>query len=471
MKLKRYITAENLLCLFIILCPFMDMASYWFRRIAGTEFSIATVLRPIIPVIISLYIFIKAKKKEKIILIGLSLVYIAYAVLHIVVTKNMFMESAYGTIKNEAQYVLNFTSLVVYFIIYNYIFVYRKKDLSNDESFIKLKHSIAIMTFTYVVSVFLAITTRSSEYTYIETSVGYKGWYAQGNSLSAVLIMSLFILLGDLKNTKWKKFYITTIIITTIYLVFIIGTRAALLGALLSVIIYIVCEVLFSRNKKIIITSFVFMIIGVGLVGVIGSNTIKRRQQVDQARYTIIDEATGEVGTMTGDMLRLKNKILAGNVDDNYMTEAQRQSVLDLYEYTQKNNTPGNDTRTQQLMYNIYLVKNQKNPLLILFGNGYKSNVGEMIMENELASIPLNFGIIGCILYVGPFVALLVYSIIVGIKRRRIVDSTYIMLQCGLAMSLILSWFSGYVLFAMSDMVVMAVISTLIYARIRRSDK
>lgn len=466
MKIKNELTAQNLLCLFIILCPIFDIASYVFRNIFKTEISVSTVLRPVIPVVIGIYIFIKANKKQKIIFAITGMVYLTYAIIHLLVSKNMFMDCAYGTIKNEAQYVLNFTFLIIYFIIYNYVYIFNNKSKKDIVEFERLKNSIAIMAFIYIVSIVLAILTNTSEYTYIETNTGYKGWIAQGNSLSAILIMSIFILLSDIKNAKWKKFYKLAIIIITIYLLFFIGTRAALIGACLAIFMYIFTEAMFSRNKKAIITATVLIIIGGVFLSVFGSNTIIRRKQMQKEKYTIIDKSTGEVGTMTGDMLDLKNNILADKVPEGYMTEAQKQAVLDLYEYSQKHNLAGNDTRTQQLMYNYYLVKNQKNLLTLLLGNGYKSNVGEMVMENELASIPLNFGIIGCFLYVGPFVGLLIYSAIFALKNKAVLDAEYIMLQSALVIALVLSWFSGYVLFAMSSMIIIAVVTTFINNRI-----
>ena len=49
-------------------------------------------------------------------------------------------------------------------------------------------------------------------------------------------------------------------------------------------------------------------------------------------------------------------------------------------------------------MYNIYLMKNQGSFTGIVFGNGYNNNEREMRMENELASLFLNFGLCGFIL-------------------------------------------------------------------------
>lgn len=224
---------------------------------------------------------------------------------------------------------------------------------------------------------------------------------------------------------------------------------------------YVISEVILSKNKKIIIIGLITFIILFIIIGALGSNTIKRRKQMNIAKDTIIDEYTNEVGNMTGDMLRIKNKILDNTLEDGFMSPAQSKSVLDLYEFAKKHNIAGNDTRTQQLIYNLFLVKNQKNFLAILFGNGYKTNFREMVMENELASMVLNFGIIGFLIYIGPFIAILVKAILKAIKNIKKINSESIMLILGLLMSFTLSFLSGYVFFATSSMIVIVSISIL----------
>ena len=82
-KIKQWITIPNLLYLFIILCPILDMVSYWFRNFFQTNFSPSTFLRPIIPILVACYIFWKGKEKKK--LLGIGAIYALYAVLHLVV--------------------------------------------------------------------------------------------------------------------------------------------------------------------------------------------------------------------------------------------------------------------------------------------------------------------------------------------------------------------------------------------------
>ena len=83
-------------------------------------------------------------------------------------------------------------------------------------------------------------------------------------------------------------------------------------------------------------------------------------------------------------------------------------------------------------------------------------------MENELASMLLNFGIIGFILYIGPFLVILIFALIEAIRNIRKIDVEYVMLTLGLAMSLVLSFLSGYVFFATSSMIVIVATSVML---------
>ena len=53
MQLLKKITIKHVLCLYIILCPILDILSFAFRNYFNTNISISTFLRPIIPVMVS----------------------------------------------------------------------------------------------------------------------------------------------------------------------------------------------------------------------------------------------------------------------------------------------------------------------------------------------------------------------------------------------------------------------------------
>ena len=119
---------------------------------------------------------------------------------------------------------------------------------------------------------------------------------------------------------------------------------------------------------------------------------------------------------------------------------------------------------------NIYtvLVKNQKNPIYILFGNGYVANFRELVMEMEVPAILYNFGIIGFALYLVPFMAISIYGICKTIKNIRNVDTENIMLILGCLFVFALSFFAGYVFFNSSNMMIIVVLNTLLINKVEK---
>lgn len=166
----KNVTMENVLCALIILCPIFDCMSFIFRNFFKTEISASTFIRPIIPIIVGIIIFIKSSNKEKIKYLLLAFMYIGYGIIHLLVTKSLITGCSYGTLKNEMQYIFNFTFLIIYLIIFQYVFINKKNDTK------KIKKALMIMLSIYIGSIFLAIITKTSSYTYSETKTGFKGW-------------------------------------------------------------------------------------------------------------------------------------------------------------------------------------------------------------------------------------------------------------------------------------------------------
>ena len=70
MEKKRKLKIDKLLCMLVILCPILDMLSFIFRNTFETQISPSTFLRPIISIIVILYILITDKNRWKIIGVG-----------------------------------------------------------------------------------------------------------------------------------------------------------------------------------------------------------------------------------------------------------------------------------------------------------------------------------------------------------------------------------------------------------------
>lgn len=457
---------EDILVLFIILCPILDMASFIFRNIFHTNFSPSTVIRPIIPILMILYIFVKNNLKKQIISAGI--IYVIYGAIHLFCFNIVKTGASYSNVIHEAQYIVNYTFMILNLFLY--IYVFSKKDT------FKLKKAILVSLIIYIASMYIAVFTNTSSHTYEETGIGYKGWFESGNSIGTILLLSIFIISNLIKSDKYKIIALVAIGITGIFTTIFLGTRVGLIGFFLVIAFYIISDIIINLlnkakiNKKLVSIGISTLIILLVIVVFVGSATIKRRKILNEESNELSEKANVQTH-ITGDMLDIKQEIDENTLDPEFMSEAQKKSVVDLYNIANKYNIKNNDRRIQQLIYNLCLVKNQANPLLILFGNGYLSNFYEMVLEMELVAFILNFGIIGFIIYCIPFIIILIYGIYKGIKNKKKVDLEYIMYLGGCSFVFILSCLSGYTFFNSSSMIIIIVLNTLLINKIHNFEE
>lgn len=452
---------ENLLVIFLILCPIFDILSFIFRNIFNTSISPSTILRPIIPLIVFIDIFIKSKHKLKIFII--TAIYGIYAILHLLLFNTANTGFSYSNVVHEMQYVMNYTFTII--ILFIYIFAFKDKEKE------KLQKGVISAVSIYIASILLSLITNTSSSTYIEEGTGIKGWFESGNSISAVLVLAIFVLLSN-GNKSYKKIIIGEIIILGIFLCLLIGTRVGLLGFIIALVSFIFAEIVEKLikntkiNKKIVVGGIFAIIVVLIIVTVIGSNTIERRKHLKEIESNIVDGSTNQEAHITGDLMEIKEKIDNNQIENTYMNEAQKKSILELYDIANKLEISNNDQRMQQLIYNALLVKNQANPLLIIFGNGYMNQYRELVLEMDIPAFLFNFGVLGFLLYLGPFLAIFAYGVYFGIRKIKKIDAEYIMYTLGLGLAFAISVFSGYVFFNMSTVTFIAVICALLINKI-----
>ena len=468
-KLKEKINIENILCFFIIICPMLDMLSFIFRNVFNTNISPSTILRPVIPIIVIIYLFFKEDKKFKLYTFLGFLILGIYGVIHLYLFTKVKTGSSYSGVIHEAQYIVNYSFMILNLFLYIYIF----KDKNTE----KLKKSILYSACIYVGSIIISIITHTSSHTYLEEQMGYKGWFESGNSVGAILLLTMFIYINYIKDKKYRKIVIPLLVLLGIFLMFLIGTRVGLLGFILVISLYIIVEVFYSllHNKKVnkrIVGIGAGLIVAISICVVIfGSTTLERRKHLKEIESDISDENLKDNSHITGDLLDIKNKIDKNELEDGYMSETQKKSIMDLYNTANSMKISNNDQRMQQLIYNVALVKNQKSLGLILFGNGYVANFRELILEMEIPAFLFNFGILGFILYFVPFLLIFVYGLWIGIKNIKKVDDEYIMMELASGFTFALSFFSGYTFFNSSSMIVIVVINTLLVNKIYKLKK
>lgn len=473
-KIKKFFTLENILCFFIIICPILDASSFIFRNYFNTNFSISTFVRPIIPLIVLVYIFFKDKIKPHMIVV--TVIYGVYALCHLYIFYVIKSGCAYGNEIRELQYLINYTFMIMNLFIYIYFFNFKNrekevKDEDKGNAIKKLKKSVLISLTIYITLMYLALITGTSSFTYAEDKIGYKGWFESGNSIGTIMLLSLFIVLPMIgkKNTLSTRIwaFMATILVGA-YLTTLLGTRTGLFGFAIVIFAYIVFSILHGLlhnkniNRKIITAgTIVFVIIGIAIV-VFGSKTIERRKQLQNRKYEIYDTMTNQTAHVTGDIVKLVEQIKSGTLDTNYMPEDMQDTMLELYNIANEKNISSTDQRALQFIYHSTLVKKQNSIPMLLFGNGYMTHFYEMIFEMEVPAFLYNFGVIGFFLYFMPFLIIAVYGIYIVLKKARNILVESVMAVSGLWFAILISFLSGYTFFNSSTMMIIIVLCCLI---------
>lgn len=456
---------KNMLCLYIVMCPILDMISFIFRATFHTNFSPSTFLRPIIPTIVAICLFFKKDRKFKLYTAILAFLYFIYAMLHLLIFKNVINGSSYSGITHEAQYLVNYSYMIVNLVIYIIVF-------KEDESIEKLSQSVLIANVIYIVSIMIAIISKTSSSTYIE-GMGYKGWFESGNSLGSILILSLFILMKYVKDKEYRKIAIPTILLEGFFLSVLLGTRVGLFGFIIVIVIYMMIEIIIALkqkgkiNKRMIVGGIAVIATILLVVITIGSTTLQRRKHLKDIEKNIVDTANNQEAHVTGSILEIKEKIDTNMLEEGYMSEVEKKSILDLYNIANKWNIKNNDQRMQQLIYNAVLMRNQHNLTYLLLGNGHVSNFRELVLEMEIPAFLFDFGLVGFILYFVPFVIIFIYGVYFMIKNRHKIETEYLMYLFGCGFTFALSFFAGYTFFNTSNMMIIIVLNTLLVNKMR----
>ena len=460
-KIKTKINIIDILIMYIIANPILDILSFIFRNQLETTYSLTTILRPIIPILIFIYIFFKktTKKEKKYILLG-GIIYATYAVIHILIYKNIITGSSFGGVTKELQYLVKYS----FMILTLYIFI---RVIDNKQKVNQVQKAVAISSFIMITSIYIAIITGTSSTTYIE-GIGHKGWFESGNSVGAILLISMCISLPIIKIRKnlkkkdmaWNLFVSINILITSIYLIKIIGTRTGTFGCILVIGIYIIMQMILNKvSKKVISGICITGIIGVVVI-ISGSAMSKRQELLAQFEQNNNKENKQKV-YVTGSIFKLREEILNKTMSKEYMSDIQQNSIIAFCNKAEKLNINSTDQRMQALIYNIELVKEQKNILTIFLGNGFNANFCELVLEMECIAILLNFGIIGFILFVIPYLVIITKSVIIGIKNMKKLDIEYIMNIAGLSLTIGLAVMSGYIFINISITTLLGIMSVV----------
>ena len=202
------------------------------------------------------------------------------------------------------------------------------------------------------------------------------------------------------------------------------------------------------KNKIAMILIFLILIIIIGLTSIkiykkIGFSFANRQKEI-QRQQDEIKKYAKENNIKYGprEIVEIYKIIKKEKENYNYnekekhllngLSERDKKNIIEFVDTLNKNEVLAkikvNDLRKMQEIYAKIELKNDKNLMIKLFGNTRLKKQGELILEKELLGYYYNFGIIGSILYILPYIILTTYIIYLGFRRKSIkyINSNYI---------------------------------------------
>lgn len=448
-KLKTLIKENNnilgLLCLFIIIQPFLDILPLFENEnlfIFG--FTIPTIVRCIFIGLLALISLKYIDKKNYKYLIIYFILLVIYTLFHHNIASNNSMIIP----ENYSYSLLSELFYIIRMLLPLAIIQFTRNSNITEEKFLKVItiSSAIIGTIIFIGNTFCISYISYGEGTtiinwiqwfftdltqYEFTELTSKGWFYMANQVSGLTMLLLpFTLFATIKKSSPLNMYATIILIISMIM---LGTRVASYGWILVIICFIIAITLskYIYKDKRTKTSYYKTILIITLVGLIFlvNSPINRR----------------EYGYELGDLTTLKerptideNDIDSLNKAYTYIEESYKvfgiQEVYVFEHYNYKHD-PGFwfnifdksiengviENREMQRLISNNIIKNNNNDIKYqLFGYSFsRMRNGKIYMEHDIIVQMFTMGYIGLILLIGPYLAIVALICIKVLKKMK----------------------------------------------------
>lgn len=445
---------------FMIAQPIFDI--FWLYSdniIAIFKFSPSTIIRMLIMGVLAITTFIwyKDKRKYKALIIG-SVVYILYAIFHHLNSLQFYIP--YGNFDNYS-FIKEMFYLIRMIMPLLIIFITYEKQIS-----LKYFHTIVvsvalIFSVTMVLTNFLGIALSSygsvthqikatffdwfssstyEKYQYLD--VASKGLFHMANQVSGVLVCLLPILIYF--YFKKPNILHTITLMFTILAMIMLGTRVASIGwiAICAVMILFYLFFVFIKREIELKKSALIIMIAIMIIftAIIPFSPVMNRTYINDNSDVVEDNIKG--ANLNKDLTKFKKYIAKKekeNLTDKEKKELKKEKVnfiknsyntfgVDrtfiekIYSYTedpdfwlQEYEIPFNDRANhRQLKKDItrHVIELNDNPVDYIFGMSFtRLRNAQCYMENDILVHIYSIGIIGIILFIFPYFAILCYSL------------------------------------------------------------
>ena len=432
-KIKYY-----LLILFIIIQPILDIHYLYTEKVVNIiGFSPSTIIRIAIVFILFLLTIVTLKdKKTWILVIIYSLLVLIYSIFHIIHTKefNTLVPNSLGySIKGEIFYIIRM--LIPFIIIISTV----KTSISKKDYQNAIKIILVSISLTIVLSNIFKVSLESygkgiikenifgwfngayDMYSY--SDLASRGFFNSANQISALLILLLPLML--IIYTYSPNISNLLIICLTIISMIMLGTKVALYGAIIDIVVYILA-LLFIRitkqtkmfSMKILLNIIVSTLIIGCLYNVSPSKNRPSLQQNYGNKEENIDIDVLKEYQKNNDKERMiefiKNNYSEAKIKDEF--------ILNCYPYQydpdfwvgifDMNLVDRRDWRLLELKMHQRVMDINNNSKDKWLGIGFTRSEHLFTLERDFVAQYYSMGIIGVILLLGPYIIITIACII-----------------------------------------------------------
>lgn len=438
----------NILLIFIILQPFLDILSYLSIRDI-IPFNISTYLKPLFVFGLGGYLLIIKCHNKKSWFIYIS-TFVIFTIGHTYILYRLLIESS--ILFHELRFIINIAYMIALFIIYSILY----KDYPDKEALLrKLKRTILITFCLYFGLLLVSILTNTSALTYEyadASKLGYKGWFDSGQILGHAFSIIFPLLIYVILSPKRTWYYRIIILLLFVSGVSLIGTKVPYFITLIVLILYLIISIFIKIfNKEHQTNYFNIILVVITIITMISTykytpvkyNTDINNRVVDTEinEYDLNNES-GMADILTEEELKkiYPNKDITRQLEYQQLNIEASKYLTKLFEEGKLH--PSN-MRFKQINY--AKKKYQLAPLEYkIFGLGFLNQDTSLALESDFFMALFSFGILGFILFLIIPIKEFIKSTFFILKNLKIIDLETYMIYMGLGVFFCISIYAGY---------------------------
>lgn len=438
----------NILLIFIILQPFLDILSYLSIR-EIIPFNISTYLKPLFVFGLGTYLLLTRCYNKKSCFFYI-ITFVIFTIGHIYILYRLLVDQS--VLLHELRFIINIAYMIALFIIFS---ILCKDHPYKEELLRKLKKTILITFCLYFSLLLVSIFTKTSSLTYEyadDSKLGFKGWFDSGQILghafSIVFPLLIYVILSP-KRAWYNRIIIILLFVTGVSL---IGTKVPYYITLIVLILYLIISIFIKIfNKEHHPNYFNIILVFIIIITMFSTykyTPVKYNTDINNnAASTKINEYDLDNESGMDDILTEEElKKMYPDKDVTRLLEYQQWNI-EASKYLTKMFKEGqlhpSNMRFKQINY--AKKKYQLSSLEYkIFGLGFLNQDTSLALESDFFMALFSFGILGFILFLIIPIKEFIKSTVFILKNIKIIDLETYMIYMGLGVFFCISIYAGY---------------------------